>query len=120
MTTPVFVPADVLTVHRSDTGGSTRVPAIGELDSYSAPSLAAVLEDAVGRDREVTVDLDAVSFLGVAGVRPLAAAARLAAAVDARLRLIATRSVVIRPLRAAGLRSLVETGAVTAGAPEAA
>lgn len=120
MTPQVLTPTDVLTLHRSDTGRSTRVTAIGELDSYTAPALAAVLEDAVAPNRDVTVDLDAVSFLGVAAVRPLAAAARRAATMDARLLVNARRSVVIQPLTVAGLQSLVETTTVTAGAPQAA
>jgi anti-anti-sigma factor len=121
MTPPVFAATDdVLTLDRRDTGRSTRVTAIGELDSCTAPALAAALEDLLVRDREVTVDLGAVFFLDAAGVHALAAAAQRAAAVGAGLSVLAWRPAVIRPLTVAGLSWLLETGAGTARTHEAA
>jgi anti-sigma B factor antagonist len=122
MTPPVFVRTDdLLSLHRSDSARATRVTASGELDSCTAPVLAAALEDALGEEgREVTLDLDAVFFLDAAGVHVLAAAAQRAAAMGARLQVIASRPAVIRPLTIAGLRSLLESGAVNPEARQAA
>jgi anti-sigma B factor antagonist len=57
------------------------VTAAGEVDASSAPQLAAVLEGVItDTSREVTVDLNGVTFLDSAGVHLLAAAYRRATA----------------------------------------
>jgi anti-sigma B factor antagonist len=117
MTPPVPVPADELfAVTVTSDGSSTVVTAAGEVDGCSAPRLATVLDSVVaGAAPNATVDLTAVTFLGSAGVHALAAAHRSATAVGARLRVLAARPAVVRPLQLTGLWPLL--GADPAASP---
>ena len=108
-------PADeLMTLSVSVSGSVVRLIAAGEIDSSTAPELrdqlAALLDDTV---QDITVDLDAVTFLDSAGLCVLAAAHRRALGQGAVLRVVASGRAVVRPLQITGLWELL------APAPEA-
>jgi len=112
---------DVLTVTTTVLPASAVLTVAGEIDSYSAPrlvgALAAVLPE---RPTELTVDLNAVSFLDSAGVQALAEAYRRTASTGTRLRVLATHRAVIRPLQLTGLWTLLSRGAASSESSSAA
>lgn len=109
---PVFEPtAGPLTLTLTREDRRTQISAAGEVDSCSAPRLAAALGRALADGaREVAVDLHAVTVLTSAGVHALAAACRDAAPAGARLRVAASRPAVRRPLELSGLWQRVGAG----------
>lgn len=106
---------DLLTISVTVTAErAVQVSVVGDVDTVTAPRLAAVLADVVGRGvapeggvasggGEVTVDLGGVAFLGTAGVHALARGARAAVAAGGRLRAVAVGPAVRRPLQVSGL-----------------
>ncbi len=111
MTLPVFVPTDdLLTITATVTGDqAVRLSLIGEVDTYTAPRLATALDQVLTTEglREVTVDLAGVRFLGAAGVHALTDAARAVVSVGGRLRAVAARPAVRRPMQISGLWSRI-------------
>jgi anti-anti-sigma factor len=90
--------------------GSAAVEVVGEVDSYTAPVLAACLRSRAGQPglRELVVDLQQVTFLGAAGVEVLADADRRCRRHGARLVIRAGgRRAVLCPLRLTGLADRV-------------
>ncbi len=70
--------------------------------------------------REITIDLDGVTFLDSAGLCVLASAHRRAVARGLRLRVLASGRAVIRPLQITGLWTLLGAEQVEPGAGSAA
>ena len=77
----------------------------GELDISTAPILRTALGDAVGHAHHVGIDLAAITFIDVAGLRVVTDARRALLATGRRLELVATSAVVDRLLDLTGLRS---------------
>ncbi|MCV2488336.1 STAS domain-containing protein [Geodermatophilus sp. YIM 151500] len=113
--------SDLVSVTVSGSAAQVRVTAMGEIDSSSAPLLRRHLDTVLdGGAREVTVDLDLVTFLDSAGLSALAAAHRRAARDDVRLRVLASSRAVIRPLQITGLWELLGVVQVEPGTGSAA
>jgi anti-sigma B factor antagonist len=101
---------DLVTLSVSTSGPAARVSAAGEIDSSSAPRLRERLDEVLDSGdglAELTVDLDAVTFLDSAGLCVLAATHRRAAGAGVRLRVLASHRAVIRPLQITGLYDLL-------------
>jgi anti-sigma B factor antagonist len=85
-----------------------RVIAAGEIDASTAPALrdqlTALLDDLA---EDITVDLEAVTFLDSAGLCVLAAAHRRAGEQGGHLRVVASGRAVVRPLQITGLWDLL-------------
>jgi anti-sigma B factor antagonist len=81
----------------------------GEIDIATAPQLAAALDEAVGGDRDVTVDLSDTTFFGVSGVNVLVAAHIDADRRGRTLRVTHADDVTSRLLELNGLRTLLVT-----------
>ncbi len=73
----------------------------GEIDLATAPQLAACLVDAA--DRDVAVDLSAVTFLDSSGLSALVAGSRAVAAGGHVLRTFGERDTILRVLEISGL-----------------
>ncbi|GAB3006675.1 STAS domain-containing protein [Amycolatopsis acidiphila] len=88
---------------RSERGATTVVVA-GELDAFTAPSLANELDTQLARaERDVVVDVSEVTFMSGAGLEVLMTAAAEAAGTGIRMRVRTTGSrAVERVLEAAG------------------
>lgn len=94
----------------------------GELDMATAPLLRDALLPLVNeRTADIVLDLDEVTFLGSTGLSALVDAWRRAQQTGATLRMIATSSIVHRPLTLTGLdevfqlyRTVAELPPVTA------
>ena len=85
-----------------------RLAVSGEVDSSSAPTLRAHLDEVLDKGvSDLTVDLTGVTFLDSAGLCVLAAAHRRAVRSDVRLRVLATSRAVIRPMQITGLYELL-------------
>lgn len=79
----------------------------GDLDLLTAPLLRERLLPLLDHaDRVVVIDFSGVTFLGSAGLSELAAAADAAGRNDARIVLVATAHVVLRPLEITGLHTV--------------
>ena len=120
--TSIHLPADDL-VSLSVSGDDlvVRVTASGEVDSSSAPLLRTELDALLERSvREITVDLDGVTFLDSAGLCVLASVHRRAVAQGVRLRVLASGRAVIRPLQITGLWNLLGAEQVEPGTGSAA
>jgi len=99
------------------TTSAVRVTVAGEVDSSSAPSLRTSVDQAFAAGAaEITVDLDAVTFLDSAGLCVLAGAHRRAEEDGIRLRVLASSRAVIRPLQITGLWDLLAVEQVEPGA----
>lgn len=113
-------PADLVTFDVTGSGPSVRLIATGEVDSSSAPLLRAELDTVLDGDvREVTIDLDGVTFLDSAGLSVLAGAHRRAGVRGVRLRVLASGRAVIRPLQITGLWELLGAEQIEPGAGSA-
>ncbi len=89
----------------------------GEVDSSTAPSVRAAVDTAFADGaRELTVDLEGVTFLDSAGLCVLAGAHRRAAEHGVVLRVVASGRAVVRPLQITGLYGLLAVGQVRPGA----
>lgn len=122
MTAPSTEPtSDLVTIDVTESDGSARLTAKGEIDSSSAPTLRSRIDAVLDGDvQELTVDLDAVTFLDSAGLCVLAAAHRRAVRSGVRLRVLASSRAVIRPLQITGLWDLLRVVRVEPGAGSAA
>jgi anti-sigma B factor antagonist len=86
-------------------GSDARVVTVtGEVDSLTAPELAAFVTAQLAEARLVVVDLDGVQFLGSAGLAVLFEADELASREDRDLRLVCNSQIVNRALEVTGLR----------------
>ncbi|SNS90286.1 anti-anti-sigma factor [Geodermatophilus pulveris] len=100
--------ADIVSLDVTRSAAGVRVTVAGEVDSSTAPSLRAVVDEALAdRPRTLTVDLDRVTFLDSAGLCVLAGAHRRAAADGVALRVVASGRAVVRPLQITGLYDLL-------------
>jgi anti-sigma B factor antagonist len=79
----------------------------GEIDIATAPQLTAALEEAVGNDRDITVDLSGVSFLGMSGVNVLLTAKHDAERRGRTLRVAQARDLTRQVLELNGLASVL-------------
>ncbi len=108
---------DLLTVDVTRDATAARLTASGEVDSSSAPTLRARLDDVLNAGvTDLTVDLTGVTFLDSAGLCVLAAAHRRAVRSDVRLRVLASTRAVIRPMQITGLYDLLDVVAMESGA----
>jgi anti-sigma B factor antagonist len=108
---------ELISVGVAATDSSIRLTVSGEVDSSSAPSLRTTVDDAFSAGaREITIDLDAVTFLDSAGLCALAAVHRRAVDDGVRLRILASGRAVIRPLQITGLWDLLAVEQVAPGA----
>jgi anti-sigma B factor antagonist len=108
---------DLVTIDVSGDASHTRVTAVGEIDSSSAPLFRERLEPLLHGDvAEITIDLTAVTFLDSAGLCVLAAAHRRAVASGNTVRVLASSRAVIRPLQITGLWELLQVEHVPAKA----
>ena len=83
----------------------------GELDIASAPELSAALERLLAADHRVVVlELDELSFLDCAGMRPIRAAMSTLRCRGGALVIRHPQPLVERALRLAGLAEAVENG----------
>jgi anti-sigma B factor antagonist len=101
------------------TGDTTtaRLAASGEIDSSSAPTLRASLDEVLDKGAtDLTVDLTGVTFLDSAGLCVLAAAHRRAVRTDVTLRVLASTRAVIRPMQITGLYDLLHVVSQESGA----
>jgi anti-sigma B factor antagonist len=112
---------ELVSIDVATTAGAVRLTVSGEVDSSSAPSLRTYVDEAFAAGaREITIDLDAVTFLDSAGLCVLAAAHRRAEEDGVRLRVLASGRAVIRPLQITGLWDLLAVEQVEPGAGSAA
>jgi anti-sigma B factor antagonist len=108
--------SDLVTVDVVEDGTTVRVLVAGEVDSSSAPSLRARLDDALATGAaEIVVDLGAVTFLDSAGLSVLAATHRRAGTAGVRLRVLASGRAVMRPMQITGLWELLGAEQVQPG-----
>ncbi|WP_026453209.1 anti-sigma factor antagonist [Saccharomonospora iraqiensis] len=77
----------------------------GEVDLLSAPELRQWVQDNVGHDDGLVLELDGIGFLGSAGLSVLAELSERAAHNELTWAIVATKRVVLRPLEATGLLS---------------
>ncbi len=107
--TSIDPPADdLVTISVSGTDSNVLVTAGGEIDSSTAPVLRDQLTSVLDHSpREITVDMEAVTFLDSAGLCVLAAAHRRATGQGTQLRVVATGRAVVRPLEITGLWELL-------------
>ena len=101
------------------TGDTTtaRLAASGEVDSSSAPTLRARLDEVLDRGvTDLTIDLTEVTFLDSAGLCVLAAAHRRAVRTDVHLRVLASSRAVTRPMQITGLYDLLRVVPQESGA----
>ncbi len=109
-------PNELVSIAVADGGPEVRVTAVGEIDSSSAPVMRQHLDAVLdGNVRELTVDLDGVTFLDSAGLCVLAAAHRRAVAGDVTMRVLASSRAVIRPLQITGLWTVLGAEQVEPG-----
>jgi len=80
------------------------VTVLGEVDTVTAPDLAAVLTAQLATAQLVVVDLDGVEFFGSAGLQVLVDANELAVRDDRSLRLVCHARMVNRTLEVSDLR----------------
>jgi anti-anti-sigma factor len=92
-------------------GGAVQLRVRGELDVASAPELTALLDQLLaGRPQSLVLELDELSFLDCAGMRPISAARRSLDAGMGTLVILHPRPLVERTLRLAGLGEAVDRG----------
>jgi anti-sigma B factor antagonist len=112
---------DLVSISVAGTASTVAITVVGEVDSSSAPTLRAAVENALtGSVRELVVDLDGVTFLDSAGLCVLAATHRTTSESGIRLRVLASGRAVIRPLQITGLWELLAVERVQPGAGSAA
>lgn len=117
MTATLDPPSDqIIALSVATTETSARVSTAGEVDSSSAPALHAELDRLLDAGfRQLTVDLDGVTFLDSAGLCALAAVHRRAVNEGARLRILASHRAVIRPMQITGLWDLLAVERIDPG-----
>lgn len=98
-------PADIVGLEVTAHGPDARVVTVtGEVDTLTAPQLAAVLTTQLTLARLVVVNLDGVQFLGSAGLQVLVEANELATQQDRHLRLVCNSPAANLTLESTGLR----------------
>ena len=108
---------DLVRIEVTGDAGTARLTASGEVDSSSAPTLRARLDDVLDKGvSELTIDLTGVTFLDSAGLCVLAATHRRAARSDVRLRVLASSRAVVRPMQITGLYDLLDVASPESGA----
>src|SRR4051794_35220667 len=110
-------PSDqIISLSVATTDAAARVSTTGEVDSSSAPALHAELDRLLDAGyRQLTVDLDGVTFLDSAGLCALAAIHRRASADGVRLRILASSRAAIRPMQITGLWDLLGAERIAPG-----
>ena len=101
------------------TGPSVVVTVRGELDIAAACSFTAQLRDAAAHERDVVVDLSAVTFIDSTALRALIAAHRMLADGGHRLIVAEPSAVVSRVLTLSGLVSLLHLHTGPGAPPDA-
>lgn len=97
--------AEMMGLRVQERGSGVRVVAVvGEVDTETAPELAAVLSTQLAEARLVVVDLDGVEFFGSAGLQALFEAHELAVRRGRGLRLVCHSRMVNRVMDTSGLR----------------
>ena len=100
---------DLVRIAVTGDSATARLSAVGEVDSSSAPTLRARLDDLLDRGTtDLTIDLTGVTFLDSAGLCVLAATHRRTSRADIRLRVLASSRAVIRPMQITGLYDLLD------------
>jgi anti-sigma B factor antagonist len=85
-------------------GDRVIVTVSGEIDVYSAPVLRQALVDVMSTDaRDITVDLDGVSFMDSSGLGVLVGAWKRMRATDGSFRLVCSRELILKTFRITGL-----------------
>jgi len=108
---------DLVRIEVTGDSATARLTASGEVDSSSAPTLRARLDDVLDKGAvDLTVDLTGVTFLDSAGLCVLAATHRRAVRSDVRLRVLASSRAVIRPMQITGLYDLLHVVPSESGA----
>lgn len=99
-------PADILGLHVAGHGPDARVVTVtGEVDTVTAPQLAAVLTAQLAIAQVVVVNLDDVQFLGSAGLQVLFEANEHATQQHRHLRLVCNSPTANLTLEGTGLRA---------------
>jgi anti-sigma B factor antagonist len=112
---------ELVSIDVATTEQAVRLAVTGEVDSSSAPALRTSVDEAFAAGaRDITIDLDAVTFLDSAGLCVLAGAHRRAEEDGVRLRVLASNRAVMRPLQITGLWELLAVEQVEPGAGSAA
>ena len=92
--------------------GTVLLEVDGEIDTLTAPRLAAGLDEALeagsADDTAVVVDLSGVTFLASSGLAVLIGGARRVASTGGRLHLVAASRSVTRPLQVTGADALFD------------
>ena len=88
-------------------GGITVIRVAGEIDMRSAPELRQQVEQAVHHGGHLVLDLERVEFLASAGLSILVELARNAPERGMSWGIVATNRVVLRPLEAVGLLTIM-------------
>jgi anti-sigma B factor antagonist len=97
--------ADLIGLQVAEQGRDACVVTVsGEIDTFTAPTLARLLTEQLSAARVVVVDLDGVEFLGSAGLSALFEANERASREDRELRLVCHSRIVNRVLEATELR----------------
>jgi anti-sigma B factor antagonist len=107
---------DMLTMQVWHQSGYSIITVAGEIDIATAPELRERLAALADSGRPVIADLDQVSFIDVAGLRALAAAARLAAACGGSLHVVSAQHQVRRIFALTGLDRQLPLTRTRAGA----
>jgi len=107
---------DALAVQVRLQPGYAVITVAGEVDIATAPQLGHHLAALAGSGRPVIADLDQVSFIGAAGLRMLAAAARQAAGSGGSLHVVSARYQVRRAFALTGLDRQIPLARTLAGA----
>jgi anti-sigma B factor antagonist len=96
---------NILDLQVAQHGPDARVVTVGgEIDTLTAPELAALVTAQLAIARLVVLNLDGVQFLGSAGLSVLVEANELATREDRHLRLVCHSGMVNRALDVTGLR----------------
>ncbi|GHE87110.1 hypothetical protein GCM10017786_18360 [Amycolatopsis deserti] len=97
--------AHELRIDLTDLGDGIRLARLtGELDLVAAPALRDFLTGCLDDGRTFILDLEAVTFLGSAGLQALVDANEAATERDVRWALAGSHRVVVRPLEVTGLQ----------------
>ena len=95
-------PEDLLTVHTRTVGAAVVIAAVGEIDMMTAPLLERAIAESPQRD--IVLDLTAVSFIGSTGLGLLLEANRRCHESNHTLQLVVgSQRAVIRTITASGL-----------------
>lgn len=96
-----------LTVHHDD--GVPVISVTGDVDMATDNAISAEIGDQLAmRPRALIIDLTEVTFLGLAGVTLLVAAAAMAQRSGVRLAVVASRRAVLRVLELTGVNQLLD------------